>query len=439
MDSLPWSRRWFVWLVLVRPLIDMSYFMKDVSPLLSPLYIVAILTPLAVVASVWSRSFPKRMRSVPDALMAGWALLVVFNALAGLAFGVTIQSIEMLLRLTLPIFLYYYLRGFVQSKHDLIGLLSTFLFSTVVVFGQLLYEQLVSPIRNVVETRGFERVEGLFADVNSYAFYMAGALLVSAFFFLDDEGRVSLRRRALKFTAVAILSLVALINMHHAASWAVFAAVIVLLVLHSAGRGRASALLVLTALAVPGYLVLGDEIAERVNSMYERELAVLEGERELQFAFHGRMSRWQRHIDEWDQMPLVAKAFGIALHTEPTPGKVGGGIHNDYLRALFATGWVGLLLYLGFYVVTLLRTFGQPASDRFLVRGVTAIVLLYSVTASPMMSVPLLYFGMTVLAYGALPRAVAARMRTSPRGGGHAARRHLVTGAPSPRHAAFRR
>ena len=42
---MPWSLRWFIYLVLLRPLIDQLYYLKTVSPFLSPLYIVGVTTP----------------------------------------------------------------------------------------------------------------------------------------------------------------------------------------------------------------------------------------------------------------------------------------------------------------------------------------------------------------------------------------------------------
>lgn len=49
LKSKPWILKWFILLVLIRPIIDNLYFLKDISPFLSPLYIAGVLTPLMVI------------------------------------------------------------------------------------------------------------------------------------------------------------------------------------------------------------------------------------------------------------------------------------------------------------------------------------------------------------------------------------------------------
>ncbi|HRZ78170.1 MAG TPA: hypothetical protein P5248_12420, partial [Bacteroidales bacterium] len=50
--SKPWALRWFIYLVLLRPVIDNLYYLKHVSPFLSPLYIVGVLSPLLALSAL---------------------------------------------------------------------------------------------------------------------------------------------------------------------------------------------------------------------------------------------------------------------------------------------------------------------------------------------------------------------------------------------------
>lgn len=115
--------------------------------------------------------------------------------------------------------------------------------------------------------------------------------------------------------------------------------------------------------------------------MYDREVAVLEGQCEVRHPFHGRMSRWQRLVAEREEMPTSAKVVGISFHTPVLSNKALMAIHNDYLRILFVSSWAGLFLHLGFYGTLLARTSSVGDAERFLIHGMMAIVLLYSVTA----------------------------------------------------------
>src|SRR5690606_40353001 len=92
--ELPWALRWFVVLVLVRPLLDTLYFLKEISPFLSPLYIVGVLTPVAVVASYYARGFPRTPRSALDPLMGAWGWLLALSSLAMVAFFASADSLE---------------------------------------------------------------------------------------------------------------------------------------------------------------------------------------------------------------------------------------------------------------------------------------------------------------------------------------------------------
>ena len=62
----PLFKKWFILLILLRPLIDNFYELKETSALASPLYIVGILTPILILLSTIAVGFPK----APQALEA---------------------------------------------------------------------------------------------------------------------------------------------------------------------------------------------------------------------------------------------------------------------------------------------------------------------------------------------------------------------------------
>ncbi|MDX1420586.1 MAG: hypothetical protein R3181_11515, partial [Rubricoccaceae bacterium] len=418
LGELPWSLRWFVWLVLLRPLLDTLYFLKDISPFLSPLYIVGVLTPVAVVASFYAKSFPKANRSALDAMMGGWGWLLALSSLTMVVLFLSPGSLEIGLKIMVPVFLYFFCRHLIRSRRDLVGLLTTFLYSTAVPFLMLLYERLFSPLGALVYTRQYERYGGLYADVVSYAMYSVGAMLVVCYFFLAQPPYAKFRTHVFRLLVVSGLFVVALMSVHHAASYGVGGAIILLLIVHSVGSGRFTIPLVVLFVTTLGFLVVGDTIAERVEVMYKTDLAVISGEKEVDAAFHGRMSRWQVYLDYWGTMPAAAKMFGAPLSgaSEGTLNSMLlGGIHSDYLRVMFASGVVGMLLYLLFYGGVLLRALVARWAERYLIVAAVAVVLMYSITIVPTLYAPLMYFCLPIFAYAALPRRVLREQPPRPR------------------------
>ena len=74
ISALPWHLKWFAVLVLIRPIIDNFYYLKNISPLLSPLYLVGILTPILCISSIIS--YRKKDVSVFDILFGIWTVLI---------------------------------------------------------------------------------------------------------------------------------------------------------------------------------------------------------------------------------------------------------------------------------------------------------------------------------------------------------------------------
>jgi O-antigen ligase len=271
----------------------------------------------------------------------------------------------------------------------------------------LLYERLVSPLGVLVETRDYARYGGLYADTVSYALYSVGAMLVAGYFFLAQPPYARYRTHALRLVVVGCLFVLALMSMHHAASYGVGGALLLLLIVSSVGSGRGSILVVVGFAVVLGAILVGDVIAERVAVMFSTDLAVLSGEKQTGQAFHGRMLRWEVYLDYWAEMPALAKLFGVSLSGASESMlnyMLLGGIHSDYLRVTFASGLVGLALYLGFYAGLLRKALQARWAERFLITGAVAIVLMYSITILPTLYAPLMYFCLPVFAYATLPR-----------------------------------
>lgn len=405
LNGLPRSVRWFVLIIPARPVVDNFYFLKDISPFLSPLYVLGVAVPAVIVMLLVLGVLPRTRGSALDAPVAVWGALLALNAVALLTLDVSVGSAEIAIKLVTPALLYLFARHLVRSERDLVGVVTAFLYGTVVPFGMLLYERLFGAVgKGVIETRQFERYEGLYADVMSYAIYVVMGLTIAAFFYL----RWPTARRGALLGGVFALSVVGLLSMHHAASWVVAGVICALYVAHIAGSRQFPALILVAALGLGTYAVTGDAIDERLVAMFEKDLSVLEGEADTDRAFHGRASRWKYLWGYWEDLSVLEQAGGVALG-EQSQNMLGymllSGSHSDYFRALFSTGALGLLAFLGIWAAAAARALGKDPSGRFLVLATTALMMLYSVSTTPSLYLSLTYVVMPILAFAALPRA----------------------------------
>ena len=415
VGALPWTMKWFVLLVLLRPLIDILYFLKEVSPALSPLYIVGVLTPLIILRCLFSNRFPGKENTIQDFFMNGWGMVLGINCILILTLEVSIDSLQLITKLISPFLLFIYLRHFVRSRRNLVGILTTFLYSTAFPFGMQLFERFVSPLGQTVETRGHVRYEGLFADVVSYAIYIMGALLVAAYFFLSKESGESFRKRSIRLGIVGILALMGLVNMHHTASWMVAGMLVVMLCFFSLRKGQVSTIAFLLVLLAIGFIGFGNTISERLGDSLQTDMAVLEGDKDVDRAFHGRVWRWKMLVNYWLDKPVFDQVFGLSVSATSVDYMMfGSAIHNDYMRIISVTGVLGFILYAAYYVVLLTQSLQFKLEDQFLIQGGALIMLMYSVTTTPTLYMPLLYLIFSIYAYGALPRKSARRPRTYP-------------------------
>ncbi|MBX2819505.1 MAG: hypothetical protein KTR29_07480 [Rhodothermaceae bacterium] len=406
VSTLPWTMKWFVLLVLIRPLIDILYFLKEVSPLVSPLYIVGVLTPVMIVLCLLSPKMPRTTRTFLDVVINIWGAVLAINCILMLTLELSLESLQLIVKQLTPFFLILYLRRFIQSKRDLVGLLTTFLYSTAFPFAMQLYERFIGPVGQAIQTRGHERFEGLFADVVSYAIYITGALLIACYFFLQERSGKSFRSRAFLLGSVGMLTVMGLVIMHHTASWMVAAMLVGLLSFYSMRKRQFGTIVFVIVLLVIGYVGFGDSVSERLGSALQTDIAVLEGEKDIDRAFHGRVWRWKMLTAYWMEKPLLDKMIGLSVSSMSIEyWMLGSGIHNDFMRIICVTGIIGFLFYVLFYLVLLQSSTQMKMEDQFLIQGGILIMLMYSVTTTPTLYSPLLYLIFSIFAFGALPKS----------------------------------
>lgn len=406
--GLELSRKWYVWLILLRPIIDNFYELKEASVLASPLYIVGILTPILVLLSSTSADLPRRIPAVEDTAFQFWGALLFFNAITYYFIQLSVVSLGDTIKYITPLIIFAYSRRFIQSKDDLYGILTTFLVSCIFPFSILIYESVFNPIaiEYISSGRGGgSRIRGAYADIMNYAIYLIVFLIIMGYYFLVNiyKGRISIRIKAWHMVAAFMLVLYGLTRIRHVSTWGVFIALTIMLLLHNLRNARGALFAILFVFIVSTFFA--QEIySTHIEPLIGKELKVVEGESESNQAFNGRMTRWEKYFEIWQQMPSLNHFFGIVTaNFKETVVMIGGGMHSDYVRLLFLTGILGLLFYVIFLLVIFRKWFQLAMPEKFLIAGTISAILLWSITTVPTLYAPLLYVFYPIMSFALLP------------------------------------
>jgi len=404
----PWILRWFILLVLLRPVVDNFYYLKEISPLLSPLYIVGVLTPALCLLTIFR--YRVRPTTALDRFFGYWSAMILLGCFLIYLFEpFSLLATEFVLKLSLPVYVYYFLRRLIVKQRDLDGILQTVLYASVIVAIILVYELVSGPIR-MEESRGKARIQGNFGDVVSYGIYIALAMLSAGYFYFRDKlARKSTRRALSNLAIVAFISILALVNMHHVASYAVFATISGLFVLYNLKVNREVGILVMVLVGAVAIYFGQGVFEENIAPLIETDMQVYAGQQDTERLLHGRVGRWKYMLNLLSEQNILVQFFGYPLNFEYAYHYIGIGSHNDFIRMLFFTGYLGLLLYILLLVQAFRRAQKLRENQRFLMFGILMATVLYSITTTPTLYAPFIYILMSVFAFAALPVKTVVR------------------------------
>jgi O-antigen ligase len=404
ITSLPWHLKWFVILVLIRPIVDNFYYLKNISPVLSPLYFVGIATPILCIVGIVV--YRKKDKSVFDFLFGTWTILMLISLFFMFLFDPLSKTfLEYLLKLTMPVYLFFFLRLLIRSRKDLDGILQTFIYSSLVVILIFLFEIFVNPVK-VLKTRGLERIQGSYGDVMNYAIYMSLGFLIMCYFYLRNKNIGSMIKMNRNMIITIALSLACLFKISHTASYGVFLVILALFILFNLKTNKTAGVVLIVIVGSLGYFFGSSTIEEKITPLIQTDIAVYEGKKANERLLHGRVGRWKMMIEEYSEFSVPAQLFGMPLTLQETYPYVGTGSHNDFIRILFYTGILGLMTYLLILVNIFRRLKHLCSSDYFLTLGTFMILFMYSVSTCPTLYAPMLYIIYSVICYIALPKSI---------------------------------
>lgn len=402
--SLPWHLKWFAILVLIRPIVDNFYYLKNISPLLSPLYLVGIATPILSIITIIK--YRKKDNSIFDFMYTFWTVLMLISLLFMFFYDPLSKTfLEYLLKLTMPAYLFFFLRLFIRTKNDLEGILQTFIYSTFFVIAIFLYEIFINPVK-VLQTRGLERIQGSYGDVMNYAIYMSLGLLIMCYFYLKNKNTTSNFKLNRNLIITVILCIACLFKISHTASYGVFIVILGMFLIFNLKTNKIAGVLFISIITSIVYFFGSSTIEEKITPLVQTDIAVYEGKKSNERLLHGRVGRWKMMLEEYSEFPISAQMFGMPLIVKETYSYVGTGSHNDFIRILFFTGFLGISIYLLIILNIFLRLKHLRTNDYFLTIGTVMILLMYSVSTCPTLYAPMLYIIYSVICYISLPKSL---------------------------------
>ncbi|MBD3384433.1 hypothetical protein GF407_05835 [candidate division KSB1 bacterium] len=392
----PWTFKWFIYLMLLRPVIDRFWQAKDPILHLSLLDVTGVAVPMIVIFLLASRQLPPYQFKTTDKIFLAVAALVISNLIFFLTVRTTLLWFGVVLKTMLPFLLYFYLRHWLVSQRALHGLLTTFVYSCVFPIMIFIIETL-QKMDPAELSRGVERYSGGYADVFNYSIYFIFLFLIVAYTALSNRIKDIQFIKDLQVIVTTVMMLFMIMRIHHLASMVVFLLLFAVWILFRFYRGQ----LVSTFIIVNFFIVfsVGIQLPSHVRPLVKNEIAVIKGEKKVERALHGRIQRWQKMIDEFSQSEAVFQIMNPAFAKLHSYGYMIAGSHNDYLRMLFLGGFVGLFLYLVFLACILIIWRQLHFARKFLKTGALLILALFSITSVPAMYAPMMYIVLVIFTY----------------------------------------
>jgi O-antigen ligase len=406
--EIPWTVKWFVILILLRPIIDNFYKLKDVSPFISPLNIAGVLTPVLIIASIFSGKVPRRNSSSIANMFFIFGFLVIVNWLLLDILFPSIDNLGNSIKSMTPPVLLFYMMYIIRSERDLHGILVSFLYSGIYLVGMMIYEFAFGSISGIRVTEGRgggERFIGFYNDMMNYAIYIVSAMLIGCYFFLRNVHSVKKSKNyTLKFVTIIAICIMGLIGIKHISTWVVCLVLFTLLAIFNLRKFKGFfILLFLTSIFM---IFFGESIyTSQIEPLIGKELNVASGDAEMESGLNGRVGRWERYFDVWfTEMPWYSRFVGV-----PTSGNrisllmCGAGMHNDYVRNLFTAGIVGLFFYLLFLLLIIYKAMSFRIPERFLIIGSIVAIMLHSISTVPLAYSSYIYLLLSVISFALLP------------------------------------
>jgi len=165
-------------------------------------------------------------------------------------------------------------------------------------------------------------------------------------------------------------------------------------------RKNYSTMLAFVLITAVGFVVVNPALFQKVNTVYSKEVALFNGKGDLDHTFQGRWYIWKKMVSKWVDAPLYKKLAGDGSITS-------FGSHNEFLRVLFATGVIGLLILLILLSMIFYRIVQQCVTRRSPL-DLVALMLFFMWFIDALGLVPGAYTGYQLFVWGFIGLSVGA-------------------------------
>jgi hypothetical protein len=324
---------------VAKPIVDIGW---------SPEYVVFGLTPIEIVGAGVPAILLARMlmftgeyrRGLP--LGAPWAAYVITVATGGFMYAIQgdfVGAASFPLRALSGVLGYYSIAVWFGDRDRFRLFVVALLVAGLVPMMMGLYESTTGHSWRIRYGAGDQiRITGLYHNSINYRYYAYATLTAIAFYWIYFARRNNITKLLLLgYTAIC---LVVLFRVYSKAGFVTLGAAVVAWIL--IGRSYFWPIALMVA-AVGANLLLGDTIVKEVTATFEKDVAAFSEGEIGDRAFGGRLGTWRRQWDSVVDQDPISLMVGSGEKGGGRAAKGGG--HNDYIRALYQTGVLGLAAY----------------------------------------------------------------------------------------------
>ncbi|HNQ50286.1 MAG TPA: O-antigen ligase family protein [Candidatus Omnitrophota bacterium] len=228
-----------------------------------------------------------------------------------------------------------YVAVYFRGKKRSVLLLKLIILSSILPLGMAAYQLIFH--RGIMDA-GFHRVLGTFRHPNVFSQYLVMVFLV--LFYLIQSPAVKRYQRILLYCFLGIVA-AALFKTYTRGAWIGLSAALIFFLFVKNPLIKKMRYLVIVLLVAAALLPSIQRRFSDVGVKDENNLS----------SWQWRLQQWSRTIDFVKENPIVGKGIGVFEVTYDI------GVHNDYLRIAYETGFAGFLSYLGLMLYMLSAAF----------------------------------------------------------------------------------
>jgi hypothetical protein len=394
--------KWFIVLVLSRPIIDIGnkrifgeslWNLQEITGILT--YALMLISIISLPKIVFKTTALKRF--VLGLGILFFASLSIYFILNPSAYTAYIFS-----KALFPFFLFVYLSKVIKNIEDIEGILLTALFAAIFPALMIIYEMLFGAIISHYESRGLIRYTGLYEDVFTYSFNLILPLIALIYFNLK-RSMLYIKRSTIILYVVFLFAILFTFKLNHNVTTVTVFVIIIYFLKQKFKISPGLSLFSFSIFAVAVIYFFYDEFNQELMTAFGTEISAVQYNTRLGGVFHGRFERWDLFFDKWLDYPLISHLLGMPYSFSAFPsGMLSGHMHSDFVRILFTTGFLGLTIYLFWFVVGFWLSRKYVLHIKVLIRSVLIVLFLFSVTSLPLFYAPLMYIVVSAFVFAGL-------------------------------------